>query len=319
MAKVKIQVAEVVGDIRRGMDKSRIMEKYKLSAAVVQTILEKLVSSGLIDPAVLNQPLPSPKPSNQPALSAQQSPGEEAQRTTASPEIRKAAIRIDAKQVVTDILAGLNDSELMEKYKLSVTQLQSLFKKLLAVGIVTESTLARRVHWSERVVDLERYECPACHMPQLFRFEECPQCGVIVAKYPKSKLKKRAFRPKHWMVEMGSVKFRLATNGKGMVIEGLSPKDQKKAVEIVSNLLSLRKKEQDERDAVAGSHFWVQAGLGVGERQKVSTSKDDRKWYIEIGRFTIKPTVDGTGLQLDGLDERIQKEVLSSVQSMLTP
>ena len=52
-----------------------------------------------------------------------------------------AKITIDARQVLLDIRAGMTDTALMEKYKLSARGLQSLFKKLLDGGIIKQDDL----------------------------------------------------------------------------------------------------------------------------------------------------------------------------------
>ena len=36
---------------------------------------------------------------------------------------------------------------------------------------------------AEGSVPVEKWKCPACGLPQLKEFEECPQCGIIVSKY----------------------------------------------------------------------------------------------------------------------------------------
>jgi predicted transcriptional regulator len=53
--------------------------------------------------------------------------------------------RISAKDVRDDIRAGLDDSDLMAKYGLTVKGVESLFRKLLQAGIVEESELGDRM------------------------------------------------------------------------------------------------------------------------------------------------------------------------------
>ena len=48
---------------------------------------------------------------------------------------------IDAMEALTDIKAGLDDVDLMEKYNLSARGLQSLFKKLAAMGFMDKKTM----------------------------------------------------------------------------------------------------------------------------------------------------------------------------------
>jgi hypothetical protein len=52
---------------------------------------------------------------------------------------------IKAKELVNDIVSGLGDTELMRKYKLTFRGLQSVFRKLVDVGIVNEAALEGRL------------------------------------------------------------------------------------------------------------------------------------------------------------------------------
>jgi hypothetical protein len=52
---------------------------------------------------------------------------------------------IKAKELVSDIVAGTEDSELMRKYKLTFRGLQSVFRKLVELKIVEESSLEGRL------------------------------------------------------------------------------------------------------------------------------------------------------------------------------
>ena len=54
-----------------------------------------------------------------------------------------AKVKIDAKTALEDIRAGMSDSALMDKHKLSAMGLQSLFDKLLQAGVVSRSELDR--------------------------------------------------------------------------------------------------------------------------------------------------------------------------------
>ena len=62
---------------------------------------------------------------------------------------------IRAKDVVDDILSGMSDSVLMEKYKLSSRGLQSIFRKLLAAKAIRPSELASRSTLYDDTVAIE--------------------------------------------------------------------------------------------------------------------------------------------------------------------
>jgi hypothetical protein len=77
----------------------------------------------------------------------------------------------------------MTDSALMDKYKLSSTGLQSLFKKLIDAGLLKQSEIDDRMPLSQKTVDILLFRCPACGMPQFNEFHECPQCGIIVSNF----------------------------------------------------------------------------------------------------------------------------------------
>ncbi|MGO9121436.1 MAG: hypothetical protein ACLQPD_27980 [Desulfomonilaceae bacterium] len=88
---------------------------------------------------------------------------------------------VSAKEILADIKAGMDDSGLMQKYGLSDKGLQSIFKKLVDAGGLSQTKLAERLPWPEKSVE-HVWKCPACGKPQSRRYDECPDCGVIVAK-----------------------------------------------------------------------------------------------------------------------------------------
>src|SRR5208283_5839803 len=52
--------------------------------------------------------------------------------------MKKPSKKIDAKTILADIGAGMSDSALMEKYKLSAAGLESLLRKLRESGIIQD-------------------------------------------------------------------------------------------------------------------------------------------------------------------------------------
>jgi len=90
---------------------------------------------------------------------------------------------VDAQKALDLIRAGMTDEELMREFDLTTRGLQSLFNKLIHLGAISQGELDNRTPLSERTVKLEMYKCPACGMPQLTKFDVCPQCGVIIRKF----------------------------------------------------------------------------------------------------------------------------------------
>jgi len=62
---------------------------------------------------------------------------------------------IKAKDIIASIRSGLSDQELKEKYKLTPKGLQSVFRKLLAHGLLDRSTFFGRLSESMSPVDNE--------------------------------------------------------------------------------------------------------------------------------------------------------------------
>jgi len=60
---------------------------------------------------------------------------------------------INAKEILADIKAGMNDAALMEKYGLSEKGLQSLYKKLTDAGLLKHRELEHRTSEPEKAVE----------------------------------------------------------------------------------------------------------------------------------------------------------------------
>ena len=56
--------------------------------------------------------------------------------------------RIAAGGVLSDINAGMDESALMQKYRLSAKGLQSLFQKLVSKGLISTEELEQRQLWA---------------------------------------------------------------------------------------------------------------------------------------------------------------------------
>jgi hypothetical protein len=69
---------------------------------------------------------------------------------------------IKAKQALQDIRHGMNDLELMEKYKITDKGIRSLFKKLVTVGLLSQDEIDRRdsTFVSTVTLDLEDLNLP---------------------------------------------------------------------------------------------------------------------------------------------------------------
>jgi hypothetical protein len=89
---------------------------------------------------------------------------------------------INAKEAATDIRSGMTSSDLMQKYGVSAKGLDKLFRKLVDAGLLHENELNLRNEDPVRTMHVA-WKCPACGAAQTREYAECPQCGVIVAKF----------------------------------------------------------------------------------------------------------------------------------------
>jgi hypothetical protein len=91
--------------------------------------------------------------------------------------------KINAKEVLKDIKAGMLDNALMNKYELSPGQLKSLKKKLVDAGFLKPPEPEVVAPAAESPIDYAFTTCPACGYGQAGEFDDCPRCGVVISKY----------------------------------------------------------------------------------------------------------------------------------------
>jgi hypothetical protein len=99
-----VDAREVLLDIRHGIKDSELMTKYKLSQKGLEDLHRQLSQAGLL-------------------------------KTVSGSRLGSEPRKINAAAITNDILAGMSDGELMERYALSVQDLQKVFKKLLQSGV----------------------------------------------------------------------------------------------------------------------------------------------------------------------------------------
>jgi hypothetical protein len=72
---------------------------------------------------------------------------------------------VNARDLITDIRAGLSDSDLMERYRLTDKGLQSAFRKLVTAGLASTDDFDGRLRMaSESVVDYRLQRPPRCYL-----------------------------------------------------------------------------------------------------------------------------------------------------------
>ena len=99
--------------------------------------------------------------------------------------------RISARQILSDLRAGMDAEQLKQKYSLSDRSLESVLRKLAAAGLLSEAEM-QTGPWSSPTLgatprkDIQATilkKCPACDAPLTSDSGECPVCRVVVAKF----------------------------------------------------------------------------------------------------------------------------------------
>lgn len=203
MGKRKIDADVALKDIRAGMTDAELMAKYRLSAKGLQSLFNKLLLAGLIELEELDIRMPTFMGTMFVSQIVRQS-GEDDLRDVGNSMDDQLSSEIKMTTVMKDIRSGAADSDLMDKYHLSARGLQSLLEHLVFSGIMKQVEVDQRISTVDSTVDVHglrdrfrgsssvpapekkrarRWECPACGRSQETEMDECPVCGVIVAKY----------------------------------------------------------------------------------------------------------------------------------------
>ncbi len=135
MERKRISAKEAANDIRSGMDDSSLMKKYRLSPEGLQSLYDKLVSTGFIDLGDMQRHLSGFVGSvviNEADLYPKEHGLKEENLKSEPVPI------INAREAARDIRSGMDGAILMEKYRLSPKGLKSLLDKLLSLGLLTE-------------------------------------------------------------------------------------------------------------------------------------------------------------------------------------
>jgi|SRR5271157_2750352 len=84
--------------------------------------------------------------------------------------------KIKARELLSDIRAGVDDAGLMEKYGLSARGVLQALNRLIAEGLMSASELVERRSLAKTVY-MPVFNCPACGDIHFEKVEKCPRCG----------------------------------------------------------------------------------------------------------------------------------------------
>ncbi len=197
MAKRQIRIRAALADVRSGLSETELMDKYQLAAKGLQSLLTKLVASELITQEELERHLPGFMQSARLSEESGRAGGEDWKIRRTRPGEKPGQV-VRAADAIADIKAGMTDSELMEKYRLSSKGLQDLLEQLVKAGLVAPTEVERRMPTVDQTVDLRGFMndinldellqepkeeippvwiCPSCGISKEEKYEVCPACG----------------------------------------------------------------------------------------------------------------------------------------------
>lgn len=131
---IKISAREAVQCVKSGMDDASMMKKFNLSAKALYSLFDQLVGSDYLRQSEID---------GRGSLSPGTVVLDVSQAMLPSSDMEKPVIK--AAEAVKCIGSGLDDSALMTKFKLSAKGLRSLFRKLVAAGVIDQSELDKRM------------------------------------------------------------------------------------------------------------------------------------------------------------------------------
>ncbi|MFC1834168.1 hypothetical protein ACFL2Q_05465 [Thermodesulfobacteriota bacterium] len=134
--KPKIKPLEAVTAIRSGTTDETLLDKYDVSKESLDGLFNMLVNMGVIARSELDRRKQAPK-----------SPLAVSGRTDVTSRSKPV---IDAMEAVKVIRSNKSDEELMDQYDITAKGLQSLFKKLVSAGAISQSELDQRALYSKR-------------------------------------------------------------------------------------------------------------------------------------------------------------------------
>lgn len=154
------RIQMLVSDLRSGMVRSELMKKYQLSTEGLARTLKSLLEANAISPDELETFRSS---RNEPR--------------TIEPKRHSAGKKtLNAKELLADIRAGVDDAGLMKKYGFSAGGILKALNRLIWEGLMSPSELADRRSLAKTLY-MPVFECRSCGDVQFSKVEKCPKCG----------------------------------------------------------------------------------------------------------------------------------------------
>lgn len=139
-----IDAADARNCIRSGMSDAALMKRYNLSVRGIQSLMNKLVASGVISYAAIAQR----------GSANQKSIVLEEKTETPEPEEGITA-RINAAEILSHLRAGRSHESILEGYGISWAELDELLDEVLDQGLVTELELDSSLRQPQRNFEIK--------------------------------------------------------------------------------------------------------------------------------------------------------------------
>ncbi len=97
--------------------------------------------------------------------------------------------KLSAKQILADIRSGMDAAALQREHSLSNNSFEYVVRQLSANGLLTQDEMRRLAPGSSpSQAPMKRppaagWRCPACNAFQPAEMQECPACGIVVARF----------------------------------------------------------------------------------------------------------------------------------------
>lgn len=168
-----VSAKEAVADLKLGLSDTALMLKYRLSARGLEHLFEQLLSAGLVDEHDIQRRLISTDSTvdvrdlqKELAVEPVQAPA----KASVPPASSRSADRPDATVELK-----------VPPYSSASSDATIELPRRPQTGDATDAT----VELPAVPPTPSPWRCPACDRPQPVPYEECPVCGVIVAKFLK--------------------------------------------------------------------------------------------------------------------------------------
>ncbi len=126
--KLTISARELMDDLNNHLSDNELMEKHNLSSRALKKLYKKLSAKGVDFRRALER----------------RNLGDDADRRLVLRTKDARRVTVNASDVLKSLSDGMTDADLMSHYKLSPLGLESLYKKLSNLGLISESSMRRR-------------------------------------------------------------------------------------------------------------------------------------------------------------------------------